>query len=201
MSIKNLTLTLFVVLALVMVIGCAKAPQQEVDAAKAALDAAKAAEADRYLPAEFNAVQDSLNAALAEIEKQNSKFALTRNYNRAKALLASVVTLANQAKDQVGPKKEEVKAQATQLSTDLQAALDEAKKLLKKAPRGKEGREALEAMTNELTTVENSMADVTTLMNNGDFLSAKDKLAAGLEKVKSIIDELKAAIEKRYGKK
>lgn len=201
MSIKNLTLTLFVVLALVMVIGCAKAPQQEVDAAKAALDAAKAAEADRYLPAEFNAVQDSLNAALAEIEKQNSKFALTRNYNRAKALLASVLTLANQAKDQVAAKKEEVKAQATQLTTDLQAALDEAKKLLKKAPRGKEGREALEAMTNELTTVENSMADVTTLMNNGDFLSAKDKLAAGLEKVKSIIEELKAAIEKRYGKK
>lgn len=201
MSIKNLTLTLFVVLALVMVIGCAKAPQQEVDAAKAALDAAKAAEADRYLPAEFNAVQDSLNAALAEIEKQNSKFALTRNYNRAKALLASVVTLANQAKDQVAAKKEEVQAQATQLTTDLQAALDEAKKLLKRAPRGKEGREVLEAMTNELTAVENSMADVTTLMNNGDFLSAKDKLAAGLEKVKSIIEELKAAIEKRYGKK
>lgn len=201
MSIKNLTLTLFVVLALVMVIGCAKAPQQEVDAAKAALDAAKAAEADRYLPAEFNAVQDSLNAALAEIEKQNSKFALTRNYNRAKALLASVVTLANQAKDQVAAKKEEVQAQATQLITDLQAALDEAKKLLKRAPRGKEGREVLEAMTNELTAVENSMADVTTLMNNGDFLSAKDKLAAGLEKVKSIIEELKAAIEKRYGKK
>ncbi|MDZ7263468.1 MAG: septation ring formation regulator EzrA [candidate division KSB1 bacterium] len=201
MSIKNLTLTLFVILALVMVIGCAKAPQQEVDAAKAALDAAKAAEADRYLPAEFNAVQDSLNAALAEIEKQNSKFALTRNYNRAKALLASVVTLANQAKDQVDAKKEEVKAQATQLTTDLQAALDEAKKLLKKAPRGKEGKAALEAMTNELTTVENSMADVTTLMNNGDFLSAKDKLAAGLAKVQSIVEELKAAIEKRYGKK
>ncbi len=200
MSLKNLSLSLGLILVLALVIGCAKMPQETVDSTKAVLAAAKDAGADRYLPAEFNAAQDSLNAAMAEIENQNSKFALTRNYNKAKALLASATTLANAAIEKLAAKKDEVKAEAEKMTVEVQNALVEANKLMKRAPRGKEGREALEAMKSELAAVESSLTDVTASMTNGDFLSAKDKLAAGLAKVNSIIEELKSAIAKRYGK-
>lgn len=201
MSFKTLTLSLALLVILSFVVGCAKAPQELVDATKAALQEAKDLEADRYLADEFKAAQDSLNAALAEIERQNSKFALTRNYNVAKRLLDAATNLANATKEKVAAKKDEVKAEAQQITVDLQNALTEAKNLLKKAPKGKEGREALEAMQTELAGVENSLAEVTTLMDNGDFLSAKDKLNAGLAKVKQIIEELNQAIAKRIGKK
>jgi hypothetical protein len=197
---KYFFLALGLILALALVSGCAKAPQQAVDAAKVALDAAKQAEADRYLSGEFKAAQDSLSAALAEIETQNSKFALTRNYDKAAKLLEAATTLANNITSQVDVKKEEVKAEAQQLFIDLQNGLTEAKGLLKKAPKGKEGKEVLEAIQGELTTVENSLVEVTTLMNNSDFMGAKDKLMAGLQKVNQIKEELAQAIAKKMGK-
>ncbi len=200
MSTKNLVLTILSVMLLMLVIGCAKPPQTEMDAAQAALTAAKDAEADRYLPAEFNAAQDSLNAAMAEVESQKSKFALTRNYDRAKQLLDSAVKAATAAQNNVAAKKEEVKLEAEKLIADAETALVDAKALLKKAPKGKEGREALELIQSELTSVENSMVDVKTQLANGDFLSARDKANAGLQKVNSIKEELNQAIAKKKGR-
>jgi len=197
---KNLLLTVVTVVLLMLVIGCAKPPQQELDAAKAVLTAAKDAEADRYMPAEFNAAQDSLNAAMTEIETQKSKFALTRNYGHAKQLLDAATKAATAAKDNVAAKKEEVKAEAEKLVADADAAMAEATALLKKAPKGKEGREALEAIQGELAAVETSMVDAKTQLANGDFLSARDKVSAGLQKINSIKEELNQAIAKKKGR-
>lgn len=188
------------ILMVVLVSGCAKAPQQELDAAKAALEAARQAEANVYLADEFKAAQDSLNAALTEIETQNSKFALTRNYNKAKNLLAAATNIASDLASRVEAKKEEVKAQAEQLMTDLQTGLADAKALLKKAPRGKEGKVVLDAIQSEINAVETSMADATNLLNNGNFMAAKDKLTAALQKINQIKDELNQAIAKKKGK-
>jgi hypothetical protein len=45
MSIKNLLMLVDIILALVLIAGCAKTPQQDIDAVKAILEAAKMAEA------------------------------------------------------------------------------------------------------------------------------------------------------------
>ena len=177
--------------------GCAKAPQETIDAAKVAVEAAKAAEADRYLAEQFNAAQDSLNAAMAEIEAQNSKFALTRNYDRATALLASAVAAANAAKDGVTAKKEEVKAAAQALMVQAQTAVEETKNLLAKAPKGKEGKEVLEQMQAELSGAETAIADATSAMDSGDFLGAHDKVKAALDKANALNQELADAISKK----
>jgi len=182
---------------LALMAGCAKVPQEVVDAAKAAVDGAKAAEADRYLADQFNAAQDSLNAATAEIAAQESKFALTRNYDRAKALLESAIAAANAAKDGVAAKKEEVKAEALSLWTAAQAAVEETKKLMAKAPRGKEGKVVLEQMQAELAGVEASLADANNAIASGDFLGARDKAKAASEKVNGIKQELEDAIGKK----
>jgi Skp family chaperone for outer membrane proteins len=184
------------VLALALMAGCAKAPQETVDAAKAAIEAAKAAEADRYLADQFNAAQDSLNAALTEIAAQDSKFALTRNYDRAKALLESAISAAKAAQDGVAAKKEEVKAEAATLLTSAQTAVEETKNLLAKAPRGKEGREVLEQMQTELSGVEGSLAEANNALNSGDFLGARDKAKAAIDKANSLSQELQEAIDK-----
>jgi len=184
------------VFALALMAGCAKVPQETVDAAKAAVEAAKAAEADRYLADQFNAAQDSLNAAMAEIETQNSKFALTRNYDRAKAQLESAISAANAAKDGVAAKKEEVRAEAATLLTSAQAAVEETKKLMAKAPRGKEGREVLEQMQTELSGVEAAWTEANNALNSGDFIGARDKAKAALDKATSLGQELQEAIAK-----
>lgn len=196
---KYLFITLSLILSLVLVSGCAKAPQQVIDAATSALETAKQAEANRYFASEFKEAEDALNAALAEIEAQKSKFALGRNYDNAIKLLETATSKFNDITSQVDVKKEEFRLESQQLFVDLQNGLKEAKDLLKKAPKGKEGREVLAAIQSELTTVENSLLEITELTNNGDFASAKDKLMAGLQKVNQIKDELAKAIAKKMG--
>jgi hypothetical protein len=200
MKVKALVTVLVVVFAMALMLGCAKVPQQDLDAAKAALDAAKAAEADRYVPELYNAAKDSLNAATAEIEKQNSKFALFRSFKHTKELLAKVTAGANDAVAQAAVKKEEVKKEAEGILAQIAPAIENVQKLMKKAPRGKEGRAALEAINSELTAVEASVAEANTAMTNGDFLTARDKAQANLQKLGSLAEELQAAIDKKLGR-
>jgi hypothetical protein len=201
MKVKTLVAVLVVIFAMTLIVGCAKVPQQELDAAKAAVDAAKAIEADRYAPELYNAVKDSLNAVTAEIEKQNSKFALFRSYSKAKTMLAAALTAANTAKETAVANKEKVKLEAADLLAKIGPAVDDVKKVMKKAPRGKEGKAALEAMSADLTAVEAAVAEANTAVANGDYLTARDKAQASLQKVASINEELQQAIAKKKGGK
>lgn len=182
---------------MVLLAGCAKEPSEQINAAKAALDNAKAIEADRYVSEEYSALQDSLNAALAMVEEQNSKFALTRNYDKAQKALEDVVTMADQTRQNAVTRKDETRTEVQQTLAEVKAALQESKELIAEAPKGKEGRAALAEIQNELTVVESSMNEVTVLINNGDYLTAQDKANAGLAKVQSLNEELKEAIAKK----
>ncbi|HQQ13036.1 MAG TPA: hypothetical protein PK855_07730, partial [Bacteroidales bacterium] len=109
---RNLLKTVFAfAIAGVLFTSCAKAPEVEITNAKASIEATKAVEAERYVPAEFKALQDSLNVALLEVENQNAKFALFRSYKKATATLNNVMSLSEQVKTNAATRKEEVKNQ------------------------------------------------------------------------------------------
>lgn len=181
---------------------CAKAPQAEIDAANAAIEQAKSAGADRYVPASFNAANDALKTAQAAIEEQNSKFALFRNYDAAKTTLASVSELAKKAVDETAARKEALKTEVTQAITDLNSTIAEDKAMLAKAPRGKEGKAALEAIGQEISAVETVASEVSSgLENNADILTLSEKVKPALEKAKSINAELSDVMAKVKGGK
>ena len=180
---------------------CAKLPEMEMTNAKAAVEAAKAAEADRYVPAEYRAVQDSLNTAMTEVENQKSKFVLFRSYKKVTVKLNNTIALANTVKENAGIRKEEVKNQAQQTLAEATTLVTEVKDLIVKAPKGKEGKEALEAINSDLALVEASLAEVSTLINNGDYLTALDKVKAANDKAASLKAELEEAIAKKSMKK
>ena len=92
---KNKVLMGLAAIVMVAVLAsCGKKPQAEIDATNAAIEAAKTAEANVYLPAEFAAVQDSMNAINAEIAAQDSK--LFKKFGPVKAKLEQLLALANQ---------------------------------------------------------------------------------------------------------
>lgn len=184
-----------------MLAGCAKAPQVEIDAAKAAIEAAKTAEANVYVAESFASAEKSLADAMAEVEKQNAAFAMSRNYAQAKTLLAAAATQAQAAQTASDAAKQAVKAEAEGTLATVQTALVEARKLLDKAPKGKEGKEALAAMAAELSTVDSSLVGAQTQIQSGQFAAARDALNASKAKVDQITGELTAAIEKSKGKK
>ena len=181
---------------------CAKAPQAEIDAANVSIEAAKTAGADRYAPESFNAASEALKTAVTAVEEQNAKFALFRNYDAAKTTLASVSTLATKAVDETTAKKAALKAEVTQNLADLTAAIASDKELLAKAPKGKEGKAALEAIGQEIAVVETVNTEVTAgLANNEDVLTLSEKIKPAVVKAQGINTELTDVIAKVKGGK
>ena len=181
---------------------CAKAPVAEIEAAKAAIESAKTAGADRYVPESFNAASEALKSAEAAVAEQDSKFALFRNYDAAKTTLASVATLSTKAVDETTAKKAALKAEVTQAVTDLTTLITDNKALLAKAPKGKEGKAALEAIGQEIAAVETVSTEVTAgLANNEDILTLSGKIKPAVEKAKAINTELTDVIAKAKGGK
>lgn len=192
---KNKVLMGLAVIAMVAVLtSCGKKPQAEIDAATAAIEAAKTAEAAVYVPAEFAAVQDSLNAALAAITAKESK--LFKNFKGETAKLASVVTLANTVAANAATKKEEVKAEAANLMTAIKTVIEENVKLIPKLPRGKEGAAVIEQIKADAATVDASVVEAQGLFDKGSFMDALNKIKAAKEKADGLNAEVKEVLTK-----
>lgn len=179
---------------------CGKVPQTEIDATNAAIAAAQAAEANVYVPAEFTALQDSMNAINAAVEAQKSK--LFKKFGPIKENLAKTLTLANTVAADAATKKDEVKKEAETLLNDIKAVIEENGKLITKAPRGKEGAAVIEQIKADMVTINTSVADAQALYDKGIYMDALNKIKAAKEKADGINAELKEAIAKVHqGKK
>jgi hypothetical protein len=193
---KNLV---FAVIAVIMtgitLTSCGKLPQTEVDAAKAAIESLRTQQTDIYVADEFTSLQDSLTAALENVEKTSSKF-LFRNYESAKIQLEAVIAKSVELGEKTQVAKDQVKAEAEAALAAAKTIMEENMKLIEKAPKGKEGKAALDAIKGELSVLETSLAETGTLIETGSFIAAKDKVAAASEKLNAINVELKEVIAK-----
>jgi len=178
---------------------CGKVPQAKVDAVNAAIAAAQTAEAAVYVPAEFTAVQDSMNAINAAIEVQKSK--LFKKFGPIELKLDETLAAANKVATDAVAKKEEVKKEVETTMAAVKAVIEENGTLMKKAPRGKEGAAVLEAMKTDMATIEASVAEAQGLYDKGAFMDALNKAKAANDRAASINTELKDAIAKVKGKK
>jgi PBP1b-binding outer membrane lipoprotein LpoB len=178
---------------------CAKVPQAEVDAATAAIQEVKDAGADLYVPEAYQALVDSMKSANEKIEVAKAKW--FPNYTKAKETLAFVSQNAVDTKAKSEARKVELKAETETMIGEVKALVAENTALIAKAPRGKEGKEALEAIKSDLAVAETTVTEVEALLANGDLIGSNDKIKAAKEKATSIKAELEEAIAKKGGKK
>jgi hypothetical protein len=178
----------------VLMSSCGKVPQEQIDATNAAIAAAKTAEADVYVPAEFAAVQDSMKAIMADVEAQKSK--LFKKFGPAKVKLDATLALAQKVATDAGTKKEEVMKEAEATLTAIKDVIAENATLMKKAPRGKEGAAVLEQMKTDMASVETSVTDAQASYDKGAYMDALNKVNAAKKTADDINTELKDAIAK-----
>jgi len=177
---------------------CGKVPQAKVDATNAAIAAAQTAEAAVYVPAEFTAVQDSMNAINAAIEVQKSK--LFKKFGPIEVKLDATLAQANKVASDATAKKDEVKKEVETTMTAVKATVEENGTLMKKAPRGKEGAAVLEAMKTDMAAIDATIAEAQASYDKGTYMDALNKIKAASEKANGINTELKDAIAKVHGK-
>ena len=63
---KRVALVLISAFIIFHLVGCGSPPQDQINTAQAALEAAKNAEADRYVPDKYGAAKNALDGAMAE---------------------------------------------------------------------------------------------------------------------------------------
>lgn len=178
---------------------CAKLPQVEIDNANAAIAQAEAGSAAIYAPAALNAVKDTLNAAMEQIEVQKSK--LFKSYKAPKAKLASVVTLSADVTTQAVAKIAELKAQI-QATLDATVALNtENKDLVTKAPKGKGGTTVLMAIKGEIANIDAAVEANSSYENSENLNVNLVTVKALKEQATGINTELKTVIEKYNSRK
>jgi hypothetical protein len=169
------SVSLMMVLALALVfIGCAKPPEAEQKAAKAAMDAAVSAGADKYAAADLDAAKKLWEAAEAQVKEKKYKEA-KQGYEAAKAAFEKAAGAVEAGKKAV---TDEVNAAIAALEEGWKGVEAAAKKVEK---RMKDKKEAWEADAKAFVDGLKASKEMTA----ADPLGAKKK--AG---------ELKAAIEK-----
>lgn len=177
--------------------GCAKPPQAEIDAAKAAVEQAKAEGADIYAETEMTAAQETLKAALAEVDKQKAK--LFADYAQAGKLLKDAMIQAGEAKVKAGPGREKARVDAEEALARADAAISEVEKLIAKKSRNRKNRARFKALGDELAEASGSAAEVKRTMDAGDYIGARADAVTALMKAQEVKDKIVPPTKKKRG--
>jgi hypothetical protein len=197
MHIRSKIVTCLVFFAILsMVAGCAKLPQQEIDQAHAAVEAAKTAQADKYVPADFNALLDAYNTALTDIEKQKTASPFSRKYDDAKSSLLAVVSMANNITTKVGEEKAKIAAQVDSVYILTDTSRVQAHELLAQLSSVAHDAANLESLNSALSAVDTELVQAQAQKNSGDATIALERITVSNTKLDSLKLVLTAAIEK-----
>lgn len=192
----------FLVLSLMiltLLVGCGKKPTQEIESTQGAVNAVISEGLGKYAPEDEKKLKDALASAMDEIKVQDGK--TFKNYDKAKQMLADVKKMAEEMKAALPAKKEQAKQNALSALEAAKSAVSEAKSLLAKAPKGKGTAADIQALSGDVKGLEESLAEVSGLIEKEEFSEAVTKANALKEKASGVSDQIKQALEKVKGAK
>jgi hypothetical protein len=170
-------------LALAAICSCAQPPQQQIDAARAAVQAAERdPDVVLYAPDSLRAAQEALNALDAELQAQSRRSTLGRSYDATKDLARRASQAAASATASAQAAKQQVARQAAALVDELNAAVPDLESKLWAARRVK--GISLKALAPLASLPEQARAVVEDAQRDieaGSFAEARAKLRAALD--------------------
>lgn len=184
--------SILVALALVgLAAGCSESPTAQFESGKTTIENARLAEAEQYAPELFKQATDSLNAASVEMQKQDGKFSVLRDYDQAKATIVAAQQLAEKAQIEAAAEKERVRLADSSLIVEIESLIAETRQAITKAPAGKGSRVDLKVMKADLDAAVVALASATEGYQAGSYLTAKNELEA----VKAVVTRVKSDID------
>jgi hypothetical protein len=168
------------------VTACASPPTREMDQAQGAIDAARAARADRYAPAEYEAAVTALKQADAAVIQHDYRLAL--NYaldSRDRAQEA-----AKKAADEQATLRSSVERRLSELT----AMLDQANQRLAAADKARVARRLLAEPRKTIAAAETSLQKAGTDVQEGDYYASQEKLSSAATQLKAAIAAIDAVM-------
>jgi hypothetical protein len=196
---RRVSLVFLGLLILAFLAGCASKPQKEIDETTAAVNAVTQEGLGKYSPDDEKKLKDALAAAMDEIKVQEGK--TFKNYDKAKQLLADAKKLADEDKAALPGLKEKAKQSAVSALDAAKAAVEDAKKVLAQAPKGKGTAADIEALRGDVKGAEDMLPEAQGLIDKEDYAGAVTKANAIKEKAEGVSSQVKQALEKVQAEK
>lgn len=179
---------------------CSQTPQAEIDAAHAAMDSAKAAEAAEYAPASLTAAEDAMAKLDAELQAQQGRFSMFRSYDQAKLDAQAASEAARVALTDAVAAKERARAAASDLLAQANTLLSEASQMLAVAPAGKGTAMDLAALRADLQSASQMLQEAQQAFDAGRYNEANAKATgavASIEGVRGAVEQATLARSRR----
>jgi hypothetical protein len=170
------------ILAAVLVTACGDPPNKEMDQAQGAIDAARAAGADRYATTEYTAATDALTRAQDAVGQRDYRQAL----NEALDSREHAQNAAREAADTKAQLRGEVEREMAQIA----ALIAEANTRLAAATRARVPRRVLDGPRTELAVVDDSVQKAGAAMRADDYLAARTALQGVKERIERAMKAL-----------
>ena len=168
--------------AALLLSACADPPNKEMDQAQGAIDAARAAGADRYAGTEYAAATTALKNANDAVTQRDYRLAL--NY-----ALDSREHAQNAARESADTKAR-LRAEVEREMADIATLLAQASNALAAAQRGRRPRRAMQRPADEIAAVNRDVQKVGEAIRADDYLEAQ----AALNGVKPRIEKAIVAL-------
>jgi hypothetical protein len=162
---------------------CADPPNKEMDQAQGAIDAARAAGADRYAGSEYTAATTALKNANDAVTQRDYRLAL--NY-----ALDSREHAQNAARE-AADTKARLRAEVEREMADIATLLARANNALATAQRGRGPRRGVQEQAQEIAAVNIEVQKVGEAIKADDYLTAQGSLTG----IKARIEKAIAALE------
>jgi hypothetical protein len=172
---------------------CSEPPQKEIDRAQGAIDAARAAGAERYAPTEFTNATTALQQAHDAVAQRDYRLALSR------ALDAS--ERAQQSARQAADSKAQVRSEAEALVATTATAHQQLVSAAKAAEAARVPAATLAAARHTATRTDAALQKARALLKAEQYLEAKDALKGATERVGAQIRVLNDAQKQRAARK
>lgn len=165
--------------------GCAAPPNKEMDQAQGAIDAAKAAGAEQYAPAEYHAATDALTRSHAAVAQNDYRLAL----NHALDSRERAQNAARQAADGKAQVRGEVERMLAQVSGEVVQATAK----LEAARKAHAPRRALAEPAQAIATVSEDVQKAGETIKAGDYVAARSMLQDANSRIEQAMAEIDRA--------
>jgi Domain of unknown function (DUF4398) len=171
---------------------CAAPPTQEMNQAQGAIDAARAAGADRYATQEYEAAVKALKSAQDAVAARDYRLALNYALDSRDRAQAAAKEAASQQVTQ--------RSSAERRLAELAALLDRAKQRLTAAQAARVARPVLATPRAAIAEAEALLQKAGTSIQDGEYQVSQDRLSESATKLEKAIAEIDTALRRRGGK-
>ena len=171
MKAKSKLMLLGVSVAFALLTSCVR-PQQAIDDAKAAVEAAGKEGASIYSADAWARVNRDLARVLAVVDAQEKK--PVKDYRGCEDELDRVCADAKALSACLPELKERAKSRATEAESEAEVAIEEAKALLRRVPRSERTQPLIDSCRTKLPALEDALVDAQEAIANGDYFGSLD---------------------------